>query len=1063
MAQQAITRKRLEDWAGKQIVDDAERLLAKGQVLNAERDGDDITGRIIAGSRTLKTGVTLLQDGTIESHCPCYDNRERGMICVHVMALALTLVKRATDPEREAKYQAEMRKASRLSSIAEEAYIQRAGPDTPGALPASIVISLGPDWQAGFQRGATPVICEAEYHGHRQRLDNVSREAPLALEKEDEALLFVLEDIAEGPARGEMALSQRDFLNLVSLCRGRALEQAEGAPITVNSAPMDTVLRVDLDRENGELIVIAHTELPFMRPGEFPFYLASGRAGWVYGAANLWPLDEVLPEPYHPIYAEPVIIPRHDVLRFFKQELPLLETHATVESDLTLDLFSIEPATPVMILRVKGSPASLAAILYAAYGDTELVAAKPDARGDFCLPDPDDLLGYRVRHTAREAQALVHLRQSGLVGECGDDLASIVGEHAVLNFLGSHLPALRRLGWRVELEGRVAPYMEDMEFATPVVQINDGDGWFDVGFDFEDAQGASLSAADIQLAIRKGESYIRRNGRTILVDSEAIESVQDVFGDCASGEGHGAGTFRMSNLYAGFVKSSLDALDGVDVEDTPAWRKRSGQANRNMTLQPVELDEPLASTLRPYQKTGVEWLRFMEENQFCGLLADEMGLGKTLQTLTWLNLERTADGAAGKPALIVCPTSLVYNWAEEAARFVPHLKVLALTGSDRHEKWKDVPDSDLVITSYALLRRDLDRLLEQEFSAMVLDEAQHIKNKATQNAVAAKQMKAGHKLVLTGTPIENSVMDLWSIMDFLMPGYLGSHEAFKVNYERRIERGGEEAESAQRKLRRKLQPFLLRRLKTAVAKDLPDKIEKISHCDMTPDQQVVYRELLEASRRKIQDMVKQKGFNKCRMEILTTLMRLRQVCCHLDLLKLPDLKAKKPSGKMDLFLELVDEAVDGGHRILVFSQFVSMLKILRGELDKRGMACCYLDGSTKNRMDVVHRFNSQRDIPIFLISLKAGGTGLNLTGADMVVHFDPWWNPAVEDQATDRAHRIGQKRTVYSIKMITRDTVEEKVLALQRKKKAVINATVESDQQMMQSLSWDDVQDLLSL
>jgi SNF2 family DNA or RNA helicase len=252
-------------------------------------------------------------------------------------------------------------------------------------------------------------------------------------------------------------------------------------------------------------------------------------------------------------------------------------------------------------------------------------------------------------------------------------------------------------------------------------------------------------------------------------------------------------------------------------------------------------------------------------------------------------------------------------------------------------------------------------------------------------------------------------------------------------------------------------------MKTDVAKDLPPKIERIAGCTLTADQQLVYRKMLDHSRSRINDMVTKNGFNRSRMEILKTLLRLRQICCHLDLLKLADLNSRYPSAKMDLFFELMDEALDGGHRVLVFSQFTSMLAILRKELENRERSYCYLDGSTRNRLNVVREFNTNRSIPVFLMSLKAGGTGLNLTGADMVIHFDPWWNPAVEDQATDRAHRIGQKRTVYSVKLITKGTVEEKVLAMQRKKRSVIDATLARDDQVMQKLTWEDVQELLTL
>jgi SNF2 family DNA or RNA helicase len=300
-------------------------------------------------------------------------------------------------------------------------------------------------------------------------------------------------------------------------------------------------------------------------------------------------------------------------------------------------------------------------------------------------------------------------------------------------------------------------------------------------------------------------------------------------------------------------------------------------------------------------------------------------------------------------------------------------------------------------------------------------------------------------------------------MDFLMPHYLGAHESFRRNCELPIAGGGPEAEAAQIRLRRKLQPFLLRRLKLDVAKDLPPRIERVASCALSPDQKAVYKQLLDASRTRLTDLVAKQGLQRSRMEVLKTLLRLRQVCCHLDLLRMEGLQTDAPSAKMELFFELLDQALDGGHRVLVFSQFVSMLTILRKELEQRQIAYCYLDGATQDRMSVVHKFNTDRKIPLFLISLKAGGTGLNLTGADMVIHYDPWWNPAVENQATDRAHRIGQKRTVNSVKLNTQGTVEEKVLALQRQKKAVIDATLVSGESVLNAMTWEDIQELLTL
>jgi SNF2 family DNA or RNA helicase len=342
----------------------------------------------------------------------------------------------------------------------------------------------------------------------------------------------------------------------------------------------------------------------------------------------------------------------------------------------------------------------------------------------------------------------------------------------------------------------------------------------------------------------------------------------------------------------------------------------------------------------------------------------------------------------------------------------------------------------------------------------VLDEAQHIKNRQTQNAQAVKAVRSRHRLVLTGTPLENSVLDLWSIFDFLMPGYLGSAQDFRERYELPITR--DRSVEVQARLGRRLRPFILRRLKREVAPDLPAKLEQVVLCDMTDAQRSIYRQVMEAGRREALEAVGAQGFAKSRMLILTTLLRLRQICCDLRLLKLDNIDPATASGKLDLFGELLEEALDGGHRVLVFSQFVSMLTLLREKLDGEQVGYCYLDGSTIDRAGVVQRFQSRDDIPVFLISLKAGGVGLNLTAADTVIHFDPWWNPAVEQQATDRTHRIGQTRVVTSYKLITRGSVEEKILTLQQRKREVIQSTLGGEEQLADAVTWEEIQELLA-
>jgi superfamily II DNA or RNA helicase len=1060
-----ITIDLLEKWGGAQVLREARNIVEQGQVLKAEYLPPYIKGKLLLNNREFKTSLRILRDGNVESECPCYANRERGMVCSHVIALGLWVASKSRDPARERKLREEQKQADRIAAIQEDAFIKRARQGTPHSISAQVIVRLDPAWMDFIEQDAIPLQTYIHAGNQCVPIDRVPATTTLGLTKTDENLLFALEDIAEGPVPPLLAISRRDFMSLLACRSGGSFEDIDGNPILVHSQKVKSHLNLTLDDRTGCLILDIETNPPFLPPGDDPVYLIDSHSGWVYAADHFWPLAIVLPEPYQSTYNEPLTVSRKDTIRFLKGELPMLQRKMEIHTDLSIDLFSIVPAAPSFSLAVQGSPASLSATLYASYEDITLVAARPDKQEHFAIPDPEDAFRYVVRNLEAEKRALLLLKQFQFAGETGDSLSSIVGTREVLLFLGKAIPALRRHGWNVELTGRVQPFSESLTYATPVVHINPthDDRWFDVQFDFEDVTGASISAAEVHNALRKGEAAIEKNGRTILIDATAIEDMQEVFDDCKSSQDAPPGCFRMGAVYSPYVHAALHRLDGVDMEAPPTWLEHARKANRHEAPKEAPIPPNLQNILRPYQRDGVCWLYELEKNGCSGLLADEMGLGKTLQTLTWLQMERTRPEAQNRPALVICPTSLVQNWIEEAEKFAPELKTCAISGNQREALWEKAETYDVIVTSYALLRRDIAHSLAYHFSVVILDEAQHIKNHKTRNAQAAKQIRTHNRLVLTGTPVENSVADIWSIMDFLMPDYLGQYQDFRARYELPISHGGPQAEEQQAKLRKKLHPFLLRRLKKDVAKDLPPKIERIAHCTLSPDQKLVYHELLETSRRKINDLVATKGFGQAKLQILSTLLRLRQACCHLDLLKLPTLQTEQPSAKMELFMELIDEAIDGGHRILVFSQFVSMLHLIRSEFQKRNINFCYLDGNTKDRMKQVHTFNTDHTIPVFLISLKAGGTGLNLTGADMVIHYDPWWNPAVENQATDRAYRIGQKRTVYSIKLITRNTVEEKVLAMQKRKQAVIQATVEhAASTMPENFSWEDIQQILT-
>ena len=720
------------------------------------------------------------------------------------------------------------------------------------------------------------------------------------------------------------------------------------------------------------------------------------------------------------------------------------------------------PLAPKFYALVSGSRAALSVELDAWYGDIDFPACSLQPERTVYLEDPDDDLVRRIRSMKAERDAVAALEKWGFEPGYaeGDFKLYLTDPQKVLNFLGAGLPAVRRRGWRVDLSEKLSALTDTMPSIVPVVEVQDAPGGdFDVKISF-DAMGREISPAEVRAAVNRGDGYILKDGAVVLLDNTAVDAMWSVLADCATARSEAPrGWVRYRGVYAPYVKSSLDLLDCIDLDDTAArrWREeaeRRNDRNPDAKFEPIALG-PLDKVLRPYQKQGVYWMRFLEEAGLSGLLADEMGLGKTLQTLTWLSLPRCGNSTVQPstsnlrpelPALIVCPTSLVRNWEAEAQKFAPWLKVLVVSGSERAAAFGKIPEADLVVTSYALLQRDFEEAyLGREFSALVVDEAQHIKNRETKSAKTVKLVNARRRLALTGTPIENSVADAWSIFDFLMPDYLGDYETFRANYENPIRDG--DGDEALAKLKRKIHPFILRRVKKSVAKDLPDKIVKVSYCPMSEDARRDYLAALQKTRRDAGGLVKAKGFAKSKFEILAMLMKLRQIASR---------------GKAEAFMEQLVSAVEGGHKILVFSQFVTQLKVLKDELSASHIPFCYLDGSTKDRLGECNRFNRDPKIPVFLISLMAGGTGLNLTGADMVMHYDPWWNPAVEDQATDRAHRIGQKKTVYVMKMIASDTIEEKVLALQRRKQAVIAATVDTtDAAVMESLTAQDLSELL--
>ena len=497
---------------------------------------------------------------------------------------------------------------------------------------------------------------------------------------------------------------------------------------------------------------------------------------------------------------------------------------------------------------------------------------------------------------------------------------------------------------------------------------------------------------------------------------------------------------------------SMLRIAGSPVEATEeverATRALSERAEQAESFIPSKLARKLAG----YQKRGAGWILSLFEARMGGILADEMGLGKTVQVIAALSAAKKKNG--GMKSLIVTPTSLVYHWLAEFKRF-DETQTIRLISGIREERRRQIeeakadPAVDVILTSYPLLRRDIEIIREIPLRFAILDEAQFVKNAQSIGATAAKELNAQVRIALTGTPMENHTGELWSIFDFVLPGYLGTQSSFLRRYG-----GSERAEELQERIR----PFLMRRLKSEVLSDLPAKHEQSLYAAMTPEQERVYRQLLETLREHVGEALASGSLPRARMQVLSVLLKLRQVCCHPKLF-LPDYEGT--SGKLELLVQTVQQAIAGKRRMLIFSQFVGMLQIIRKRLSREGVKTLYLDGSTKpeSRQELCDRFNGGEG-QVFLISLKAGGTGLNLTGADLVIHYDPWWNPAVEDQATDRAHRIGQTRDVDVLRLIAQGTIEEKVTDLSKRKRAIFDRVVLAGEIALDSLTEEDIRNL---
>jgi superfamily II DNA or RNA helicase len=687
-----------------------------------------------------------------------------------------------------------------------------------------------------------------------------------------------------------------------------------------------------------------------------------------------------------------------------------------------------------------------------------------DYGGDAIMPTPieevtvfssDTEIVHIQRNLLAEAEAVQRLMDFGFLpldsnSAKASPLELLANAESLLDsaavwavFLEKEVELLRADGWRIDISDDFALEFIDGDWAPSIKDLDGDDGgndWFELRFDLE-VDGQKLPLAPLLVSILHEDPDTLPDTITLPLDgghrylrlpSERIRpfltTLRELFDRSPPDDD---GNIRLSRFDAMLV----DDLGGQQkqIKGAQKLRKLAEKLRDFDGIKAVKVPKGFGAELRNYQQAGLNWLQFLREYQFNGVLADDMGLGKTVQTLAHLLVEKRS-GRLKQPALIIAPTSLMGNWRREAEHFAPQLRVLTLHGDDRHARFGEIESSDLVLTTYPLLVRDTDTLLAQHYHYVVLDEAQAIKNPATKMAKTVRNLKSNHRLCLTGTPLENHLGEIWSLFDFLMPGFLGNLQTFNRCYRVPIEKQGNAERS--NGLAKRIQPFLLRREKSEVASELPPKTEIVHHVELSKEQAQLYESIRVAMDKRVRDAIKQQGLSRSHITILDALLKLRQVCCDPRLVKLERAKKVKCSAKLEWLMEMLPEQLEEGRRILLFSQFTSMLSLIETELKQRGIDYSKLTGQTRKRDEAIQRFR-EGEVSVFLISLKAGGTGLNLVEADTVIIYDPWWNPAVEAQAIDRAHRIGQDKPVFIYKLVTSNSVEEKMLSMQDKKRAL--------------------------
>jgi non-specific serine/threonine protein kinase len=813
--------------------------------------------------------------------------------------------------------------------------------------------------------------------------------------------------------------------------------------------PQPLQIRIDMQQDVTKLSLRAGLEHDgIFAPIQKKIEIITSSPVWVLADDTLARIEDSSALQILPAF--PIEIPNEQVDYFRQEYFPLIAQALPIKSDLVKWSDLHADPVPRLYLQDDNKDKALRASLLFCYGD---FIARPDKSESYSLASiPDTWELVRVhRQPEREAyfyQLLTdpayRLKRAGSPHPYGT--LELRARAHPYDFLMHSIPALLQAGFEIYGEENLKAGRINRSTPSLRVSISSGVDWFDLKtiVEFGDQQ---VSFHDVRKALKRGEKYIKlADGSVGQIPAEWLDKYKHLWGLADETEDG----FRLNDIHLSLIDSLLEEDASIQVPSDLAERRERFRNFESIAPQP--LPAGFIGELRPYQKHGYDWLHFLHEYKLGGILADDMGLGKTVEMLVYLKSLQEKSPPMKEATLLVVPKSLITNWQRESEKFTPGMRFLEYMGNFRNKDVSIFDEYDVVITTYGTMLRDIEILRSYKFDHVVLDESQAIKNPLAKSAKAARLLKAEHRLVMTGTPVENNTFELWSQFAFLNPGLLGGMDYFKKQFANPIESAGDE-KSAEL-LRKLVYPFILRRTKEQVALELPPRTERVMYIDMDPGQKKLYNQTRERYRAELMGLIESEGINDARFKILEGLLRLRQIAIH------PALVNEKYLGstpKFEMLLEILETLESENHKALVFSQFVETLRLVKKELDARKIRYMYLDGRTPNRQAKVDEFQMNEKIPFFLISLKAGGVGLNLTAADYVIHMDPWWNPAVEMQASDRAHRIGQTRPVFIYKIIARDTVEEKILQLQEKKRALVKSIIATESSFFKSLTRDDV------